>query len=64
MPSEESILEESDKFCFGKVGSEVHIDLSTEMHNRLAGNKVWSFSRMLCAENSGLGGFRIKVAAE
>lgn len=41
----------------------MHVDLSTEMHNRLAGNKVWRFNRVLCAENSGLGDLRIKVAA-
>lgn len=42
----------------------MYVELSTETHNRLSGNKVWSFNRVLRAENSGLGDFRIKVAAE
>lgn len=38
--------------------------LSTEIHNRLAGNKVWRFNRVFCAENSGSGGLRIMVTEE
>lgn len=42
----------------------MRIDLSTEIHNRLAGNKVWRFNRMFCAENSGLEPQNIKGADE